>query len=459
MSHTDTHNLTIRVMKSPLGRLIARPWLDRVIAYFLQHWFFPLSRLWAAARAASGDVDKFIQHVPLKSPSTSQRKKIQRALNHFERSRLKAFSTEQLWDDYFFGAHEVPENRLPIVEEMRLDFRTAYNLSRMRFISLRKLVITSVYMAPPTPEEVEARFGDSGEGVEALFELPQEFPAVEVSRPIPTAAGKDYWLRFPSPSATMNDMAYARVHEPRGVSNPPTLIFGHGICVEFDHYQQLVDEVTTLTSMGVRVIRPEAPWHGRRVLPGHYGGEQLLSTTPNSMFDFYAAQHKEWAILIDWARSNSDGAVAIGGSSLGSQTAKAIAIRAASWPEHLRPQALLAITHSKYVYEAALEGSLSDIWNLGASLRDMGWHQNVEKTWLQRMDPQGEPCMPGDCIVSVTGERDTVTPKTFVGQQLDEWGVPRENRFAYERGHFTVPLGMIYNEEPIRAFAEVLKRL
>ena len=140
-------------------------------------------------------------------------------------------------------------------------------------------------------------------------------------------------------------------------------------------------------------------------------------------------------------------------------TVALMGMSAASWPEHLRPQALLAITHSKYVYEAALEGSLSDIWNMGASLRDMGWHQNVEKTWLQRMDPQGEPCMPGNCIVSVTGEADTVTPKTFVGAQLDEWGVPRENRFAYERGHFTVPLGMIYNEEPIRAFAEVLKRL
>lgn len=459
MPHTDTHNLTIWIMKSPLGRLIARPWLDRVIAYFLQYWFFPLSRLWAAARAASGDVDTFIQQVPLKAPTARQRRKIQRALDHFERCRLKAFSTETLWDDYFFGQADVPPNRLPIVEEMRLDFRTAYNLARMRFIPLRKLVITSVYMAPPTPQEVTDRFGENGDDVEMLWELPQTFPTVETSRPVPTAAGQDYWIRFPSPSAAMSDVAYARVHEPRGVSNPPTLIFGHGICVEFDHYRQLVDEVTTLTAMGVRVIRPEAPWHGRRVLPGHYGGEQLLSTTPNSMFDFYSAQHKEWAVLIDWARSTSDGAVAIGGSSLGSQTAKAISIRAARWPERLQPQALLAITHSKYVYEAALEGSLSDIWNLGSALRNRGWNQDLEKTWLQRMDPVGLPCMSGNCIVSVTGERDTVTPGTFIGEQMDEWGVPQENRFSYQRGHFTVPLGMICDEEPIKAFANIIKGL
>jgi hypothetical protein len=443
-------------MKSPLGRFIARPWFDRVVAYLLQNWFFPLSRLWAAARAASGDVDKFVREVPLKTPNASQRKRIQRALNHFERCRLKAFSTEKLWDDYFFGSQDVPPNRLPIVEEMRLDFRTAYNLSRRNFSSLRKLVITSVKMDPPTPEQVAGRFGENGERVDALFALPAQFPRVEVSRPVPIQTGQDYWVRFPSPSPVMNDMVYARVHEPDGVSDPPTLIFGHGICVEFDHYHQLIDEVTTLTRRGIRVIRPEAPWHGRRVLPGHYGGEQLLSTTPHSMFDFFSAQDQEWAILIDWARATSDGPVGIGGSSLGSQTAKAIAVRARDWPQKLQPQALLAITHSQHVYEAALEGSLSDIWNLGAFMRERGWHQDSEKTWLEKLDPPGAPCMPGESIVSVIGDQDTVTPNTLVGAQLDRWGVPRANRYHYDRGHFTVPLGMIYDEAPIQAFADVL---
>ena len=92
--------------------------------------------------------------------------------------------------------------------------------------------------------------------------------------------GTDYWIRFPSPSQVMADMVYARVHEPPGVSNPPTLIFGHGMCVEFDHYHNLIDEIAGLTEQGIRVVGPEAPWHGRRVLPGHFGGEQLLSTAP-----------------------------------------------------------------------------------------------------------------------------------------------------------------------------------
>ena len=320
------------LLASPAGRIIARPWLDTCALYLLKYWYFPLSRLWAAARAAEGDVEKFIQHVPLEEPNKSQRKAIASSLHQFERARLKAFSIDQLWHYYFFDGESVAEERLPIIEEMRLDFRTDYNLTRKKFASLRRLVKTSVAMNPPTPEDVTRRFGEHGEKLPGLFELPGQFPKVEISRTIPTRFGKDYWLCFSSPSRQMNDLVYARVHEPGGVDNPPSLIFGHGICVEFDHYRQILDEVAQLTQLGIRVILPEAPWHGRRVLPGHYGGEQFLSKIPTSMFDFLAAQHQEWATIINWCRDHGSGAVAIGGSSLGAQTAKAIAMSATNWP-------------------------------------------------------------------------------------------------------------------------------
>ena len=458
MATLDIQKLSMRVLRSRAGGLIARPWLDRFIAYLLEHWFFPLSRLWGAARAAAGDVDEYVRQVPLSEPNRSQRKTIARALSQFERCRLKAFSTEHLWHDYYFGDAPVEDIRLPIVEEMRLDFRTAYNMTRRSFRPLRKLVLTSVTMNPPTPDDVAARFGENGEKVEDLFALPQSLPDVEVSRRLPTGTGSDCWLRFPSPSQSLGDVAYARVHEPAGVENPPTLVFGHGVCVEFDHYHQLLDEVSVLTQHGIRVIRPEAPWHGRRVLPGHYGGEQLLSALPNSMFDFVAAQHQEWATIINWARQTSDGPVAIGGSSLGAQAAKAIAVRACNWPDHLRPDVLLAIAHSQHMYETALHSSLSDIWNLGSAMRASGWHRDTELFWLEKLDPLGKPCMPGERIVSVIGDRDTVTPTTLVNGQLDFWEVPTENRFHFSRGHFTVPLGLIHDNTPLLAFAEILRR-
>ena len=446
----------LKIMASPAGRLIARPWLDRCILYLLKNWYFPLSRLWAAARAADGNVGRFIEHVPLEPPNHSQRKVIANALRQFEHARLKAYSTEQLWQHYFFGKEPVAKERLPIVEEMRLDFRTAYNLTRKKFAPLRRLVKTSVSMDPPTPEETARRFGDGGEKIRELFLPPANFPQVKVSRTIPTSYGQDYWLQFASPCKQMGDSVYARVHEPRDADNPPTLIFGHGICVEFDHYHQLIDEVTQLTELGIRVIRPEAPWHGRRVLPGHYGGEQFLSKIPVSMFDFIIAQHQEWASLIDWCRNNSSGPVAIGGSSLGAQTAKAIAMSASDWDERLRPDALLIITHSQHIAEAALEGVLSDIWNLGDSLRAAGWSQELEKTWLRRVDPARAACMDGKKIVTVCGSEDTVTPIQSTIEQMDRWNVPAENRFIYKRGHFTVPLGILNNNQAILRFADII---
>lgn len=451
--------ISSRLIASPAGRLVARPWLDTFSLYLLKHWYFPLSRLWAAARAAEGEVDRFIQAVPLEKPNRYQRKTILSALRQFERARLKAFSIEQLWRYYFFGAEPVAEERLPIIEEMRLDFRTDYNLARKKFISLRRLVKTSVSMDPPTPDDVTKRFGSKGEKLAAYFDLPDQFPEVEVSRSIPASHGKDYWIRFPSPSQEMNDLVYARVHEPAGVENPATLIFGHGMSVEFDHYHQLLDEVTQLTRLGIRVIRPEAPWHGRRVLPGHYGGEQFLSKLPVSIFDFVAAQHKEWPTIIRWCRKNSNGPVAIGGSSLGAQTAKAIAMNAVNWPEYLRPDALLAITHSQHMYEAALDGVLSDIWNLGGAMRAAGWHQDTEKEWLQRIDPVRPCCLDGKHIVSVYGTEDTVTPIDSALEQMDNWNVPLENRFSYKRGHFSIPLGMINDNAPLLRFAEIIREI
>ncbi|MGH1352594.1 MAG: hypothetical protein ACRBBN_17580 [Methyloligellaceae bacterium] len=454
-----TARLAKTVLTSRAGNLIARPWLDQFVLYSLKHWIFPLSRLWAAARAAEGNVDRFITQVPLKKAGPRQREIIKKALNEFEHTRLKSFSMEKLWQDYFFGAEPVAPERLPIVEEMRLDFKSAYNMSRNSFRPLRKLVKTSVLMNPPTPNDVASRFGHSGERLDTLFKPPSHFPAVELSRSVPTSYGNDYWIRFPSPCPEIGDEVYARVYEPDNVINPPTLIFGHGICVEFDHYHQLLDEITQLTRHGIRVIRPEAPWHGRRVLPGHYGGEQFLSKIPLSMFDFINAQHQEWATIIHWCRENFCAPVGIGGSSLGAQTAKTIAMNASNWPSDLQPDALFIVTHSRHMAEAALDGVLSDIWNLGESLRSVGWTQELEKSWLEKIDPPKTPCMSGESIVTVYGEKDTVTPIASAIAQMNDWEVPEKNRFRYRRGHFSIPLGMIYDDTPIKRIAQVLKGL
>ena len=222
---------------------------------------------------------------------------------------------------------------------------------------------------------------------------------------------------------------------------------------------QILDEVTQLVTMGIRVIRPEAPWHGRRVLPGHYGGEQFLSNLPISIFDFVAAQHKEWPTIINWCRNNSTGPIAIGGSSLGAQSAKAIAMSASHWPENLQPDALLVITHSQHMSEAALDGVLSDIWNLGDAMRAAHWHQDTEKHWLRMIDPERAACISGEHIVTIYGTEDTVTPIKTALTQMDAWNVPPENRFSYKRGHFTIPLGLLNDDAPLKRFAEIIRQI
>ncbi len=447
------------LIRSPAGNVITRPWLDWLVLYSLKYWIFPISRLWAAARAAEGDVDRFIAEVPLGNVGKTRRRTIRRALDEFEYARLRAFSTETLWNSYFFGDTQVAGERLPIVEEMRLDFRSSYNLTRKYFRPLRKLVLSSVRMNPPTPDDVSLRFGVQGENLQHLFKAPIVAPEISVSRSIETDYGCDYWIRFDSPCTEVGDQVYARVYEPKDVEDPPTLIFGHGICVEFDHYHQLLDEITQITRHGIRVIRPEAPWHGRRVLPGHYGGEQFLSELPLSMFDFVNAQHQEWACIISWCRKRFNTPVAIGGSSLGAQTAKAITMSASDWPKVMQPDALFIVTHSRHIAEAALDGVLSDIWDLGGAMRAAGWTQDLERYWLKKIDPVKQPCMSGENIVTVYGDKDSVTPIASALEQMQDWGVPSENQFVYQRGHFSIPLGLIYDDSPIKRIARILNRL
>lgn len=282
-----------------------------------------------------------------------------------------------------------------------------------------------------------------------MFAPPSHMPKVESSRRVPTASGQDYWIRFASPAAHMGDDVYARVHEPVGIENPPTLIFGHGICVEFDHWRNLVDPIATLPQWGIRVIRPEGPWHGRRVPEGYFGGEMFLSRAPKGEFDYFTAQHREWAVLMDWARKTSTGPTAFGGSSLGAQAAQMAAIRARNWPERLQPDALFLMTHCERVGDVATDSDLSDIWGLHEPLAALGWRKEMQKTSLAKLDPVGLPVMAPDRIVSILGRHDRVTHFAS-GQRLHEkWGLPEENRFVWPSGHFTVPLRLGRDTRPL----------
>ncbi|MGB0867357.1 MAG: hypothetical protein ACPGSC_12675, partial [Granulosicoccaceae bacterium] len=365
-------NALQRLMATPLGDLLARSWLDRYILRSLEHWFFPLSRLWAAARKAHGDPRLFFDAVPMSARHTKLAK-VERALADFDQKRIAVQAAESQWLAGFFGDQAPAEQELVRLENHRLDRRNEYNATRRHFFFLRKHVNSSVYHAFSTPAQMREIYPDDEQAFSARFDPPSCMPDIQCSASIPTQTHRAFWLRFDCPSERLEGQVYAKVLEPLGVENPPTLIYGHGIGVEFDHWRNLIDVADLLPQLGIRVIRPEAPWHGRRVLDGYYGGEYFLSSAPMGGADFFTAQHQEWAVLMDWARRTSSGPVGMGGCSLGAQSAQMTATRARHWPAHLQPDALLLLTHCAYLWEVALDGDLADIWGLHEPLLKSGW--------------------------------------------------------------------------------------
>ncbi len=454
----SSHTFVSKWLRSPLGALVAKPWFDRLTMKMLDRWYFPISRMWAAARASAGSVEKFIAEIGLPATPALKRKAAS-ILREFETRRDQSKQADEKWQDAFFGDGEYSPEQLVGIEQARLDCRHQFNSMRSKFLRLGiSQNISALKWQVPTLEEVSTSYEKWLEQPLELSHLPEYLPEVIKSKSFPGTVGTNYWLRFNSLSPLTNDVVTARVYEPNDEKNPPTLIYGHGICVEFDHWRGLIDEVEALVKMGIRVIRPEAPWHGRRTPLDRFGGERFIATSPRGPVDHFCAAILEWAVLIDWSRSSSSGPVALGGTSLGSMTAHLVADRARQWPARLHPDALLLITHSRGVGDAMFRGKLSDTWGIKAATTKLGWSSDMMQRYMALLETHGPTVVAPENIISILGNRDDVTPYNAAIDLLNEWGVPMENRFDWRRGHFSVPLTMIHDHTPLRKFVEILNR-
>jgi pimeloyl-ACP methyl ester carboxylesterase len=462
------------------GYALGWPWFDGFSAWALRTLYFPVSRLWAAAQLADGSSQRFVQSLRL-PPALADSRRLRSALDRFERARIRARAAEAEWQRVFFGPDDSSVAHRLAVEAERREASHNFNATRRYFAFLLLRYSPPVRLDIDTPEEV-ARFygepelppsahsresGNPGQLAHALPPLGPRFrgdersvsaeskTVVEVSRTIPGAVGTDYWLRFPSPSARLGDTVYARVHEPAGATDPPTLILGHGICVEFDHWRGLIDEADTLCAAGFRVIRPEAPWHGRRTQAGYFGGERVVSVFPSGLLDTFAGAAMEWSVLADWSRRTSRGPLAFGGTSLGAQIAQFAAARAADGPERLRPDGLYLVTHCGHMTEATLRGDMGRIFG-SVPAETKGWSPERMETCLARLDPGSRPPVAPARIVTVLGRRDSVTPFASALPLIDSWGVPPENRFIWDRAHFSMPMTLMRDTRPVARFREVM---
>ncbi|MEQ1695594.1 MAG: hypothetical protein ABL901_07110 [Hyphomicrobiaceae bacterium] len=441
-----------------MGWAFGWAWFDRLTLFMLERIFFPTSRMWAAARVSKGSPDAFFDFVPM--PRRFEDKPhLTVALARFEEALARSTALEAAWEKAFFGSHDTTVTQRAALEAARLDAGQSLNITRRLFARYLLRAIPHVRLDTQTPDQASALYPDINAGIAPLAALPPVMPPVEVSRAVPGTVGRDYWLRFKSPSARLGDIVTARVHEPIGVVNPPTIILGHGVCIEFDHWRGLVDETDELVALGFRVIRPEAPWHGRRAKAGCFAGEPIIATFPTGSLDAFTGALQEWAVLADWSRRTSTGPLTMGGTSLGAQMAQLAADRSRDWPEALRPEALLLITHCGEVAEAVLHGALPEIFGSADDVAAKGWTPELIQAFLAPLNPGRTAPIDRNRIVSVLGRFDRVTPFASGQALVRDWDLPPENVFILERGHFSVPMTLIRRPAALQRFQTIVSQL
>ena len=288
--------------------------------------------------------------------------------------------------------------------------------------------------------EAKARHADRLASPEAAFPAPP-VPEISRSREIVGPNRDDqYWLRFPAPVSGSD--ACAHVYAPQGVKDPPTFIFLHGVLVEPEFMPDAWDPLPRAVREGVRVVRPEGPWHGRRRLRGSYGGEPVLARGPVGFLDFFADWVAEIAVLIAWARRTGRGPVAVGGISIGALTTQLVATAARHWPAEMTPDAFLLVATSNEIADAGLNGSLGRALGLPVQLAANGWSEKALAEWAPLAEPRGQPAVPAERIVMAIGSHDTVLPPRGALALADWWGVPPDNLFVSRCGHFSMSLGL-----------------
>ncbi len=451
-----------RLMRSPLGRMIARPWLDDVSIQLLADWVFPMSRAWAAATVAGGKFAAFREALELPK-DFAKSLWLTGNLKAIDEAVRRARDADAAWEEAMFGG-AASSAAAVAAEEARLDAANDLAMAKLRMVFFgRGHKLAACNWELPTPRQVEERHGDRLADPGRAYLMPETLPRIEESRMIGSEIGVEYWLRFDTPNsgdaAAIDTPCWARVFEPAGVTNPPTVIHMHGICMELDHIRAPLREIEIYCERGIRVIAPEAPSHGRRRQPGRYAGEVFVAGTPLSTLDHMAAHVREIAILTDWARRTSTGPVGWSGISLGALTSQLAASHAEQWPRSMRADVLALYTTSEGIEEIGLTGEIAKAFGVDRELIAAGWTVDALRRWRPLTDPVQPPCMGAENVFMVLGSEDRITPFEHGIGIARRWGVPDAQVFVRPQGHFSVPAGLMVDEAPVAAFANHLKRM
>ncbi|QEX16200.1 hypothetical protein FRZ44_14920 [Hypericibacter terrae] len=433
---------------------MARPWFDWVALHLGIRIYMPLSRAWAAALDAEGSTERFRLEIGCDLPEKAVPK---RALAKVTKLKATFKAVDAAWLDSFFGARDAGQAELLRAKEAWL--KTSLDLMRARSLFWPLMLrhkIPAARFHIPSIDEVEAAYAGFRSDPDKAFALPSPLPTVERSRVIEHSWCREYWLRFASPGPD-RDTCWAHVVEPLASENVPSLIDGNGLMVEPESYGAMINSQAGLIARGIRVISMEAPWHVRRRPQGWYGGERFIATQPLGALELFSTGAREMGIVAGWCRQQGRGRVAFGGTSMGALTAQLAAARARAWSERHRPDVLFLVTTSDSVSALAVESSISRQVGLPQALHEAGWSEANLNAFAGLTDPGLIAPLPPSNIIMVLGRADTVTPCKRGASLAEHWNLPGRNLFLYNRGHFTVPIGMFRDQEPVERLAERLQ--
>lgn len=438
-----------RLLRGEFGDWIARPWLDRA-AFGSLAWYFPLSRLWAAASVADGDAKRFGEEVPLKRGRPAGWL-LERALAGVAEATARYGRVERIWRQTYFSNVRRAPSRLVRAELERRTAARIWMASRGLLAPfLSQLDVVPVRWEIPAIDALAGELAAALTDPDAFYRSPQRPPDVQRSHRVPGPVGMESWIRFASPGYATNDTAWAKIFEPdQPAADIATVILCHGLAVETEMWGTSTGIPHRLVRRGLRVIAPEAPWHNRRAVPGRWGGEPLIATAPRGAFDLFEAALGEIAVLIAWARGQGSTRVALGGTSLGALTSQLAATRAHGWPTPMRPDFLYLVATSASMQQVAVDSELAKTFGLAHALAAAGWTDEQLSRLSPLTDPLGEPVMAPERIIMVLGRADTVTQFEQGRQLAERWRVPADNLFIRDQGHFSAAVGAIHDDAPL----------
>ncbi|MBM3648578.1 MAG: hypothetical protein FJX11_12385 [Alphaproteobacteria bacterium] len=449
------------LFRSPLGALLARPWVDQAGLFGIRRWYLPLSRLWAAANAAGDDVAWFRDEVGRPPGALWSDSLVRRILARHAARQATADAARAAWDESLFGG-ERRQDRLLLLDRQRRAAATRHLATRAAFYPL--LFPERPPMARwqiDRPADVDRDFAEAFVRPDGLYEATIDAGAVSISHAFARDGLREYWLRAPTPASRLrgrsgSELLYARVIEPADRPAVASLVTGSGLCLEFDLWSIARDPGTRLAEMGWRVIEPVSPYHGLRAMPGRYGGEPFFAAGPTSSIDLISGQAIESALLTAWARDRWGGKVALAGISMTSFVAQQVASRCHLWPPDARPDAVLLICHSGRIEAVTLGGALAATLGLDAALGRAGWSRAALTRLSGLIDPTEQPAVPASHIVSVLGETDRWVPYDDGLAVARRWRLPEANIFRYPLGHLGMPVQLTRDGAPFERLKQVL---